>query len=94
MISDDHNNNHFIYLHVIRPRHDPVLPRHEDGGPHRQLAHLEALDELLGLVVPDVHVAVVEGHQHPRLGGVQVAGLHPVRPRRQLPLDVKTERHL
>ena len=94
MISDDHNNNHLIYLHVIRPGHNPVLPRHEDGGPHRQLAHLEALDELLGLVVPDVNIAIVEGDQHPLLGGVEVAGLHPIRPRCQPPVDIKPQWHL
>ena len=43
-------------------------------------AYLEGLDELLALIVPDVDVAIVERDEHPLLGGVQVTGLHTVRP--------------
>ena len=83
------------YLHVVRPGHDPVLPRHKLCRPHRQVAHLDGLDGALdltrtGLVAPDVDVSVVEGHQDPRLGRVEVNRLHTVGPGRQHALDVKS----
>lgn len=46
----------------------------------------------LCFVVPHTDTAVVEAGQHPGLRGVQVHTLDAVRARRQLPLDVQSER--
>lgn len=46
------------------------------------------MTEGLGLVVPDVDIAVVQGGKHPRLRGVQAHAFDPVAARGQLPLDV------
>lgn len=72
------------YLHVVRARDDPVLPRNELGGTNRQIAHLERLDQLLIFMVPHVYVAVVKGAQHPRFVGVQIHTLDAVRASCQL----------
>ena len=72
-----------------------MLSGNEDGCPDGQVAHLDGLDGALdltrtGLVAPDVDVSVVEGHQDPRLGRVEVNRLHTVGPGRQHALDVKS----
>ena len=82
-------NDYSADLHIIGSSDDPVLPGDEHGGPDGQVADLERLDELLGVEVPDVDVAIVKGNQHPLLGRVQVAGLDPVRPGGQLALYVQ-----
>ena len=67
-----------FYLHIIRACDHPVLPGDEYCCPDWEVAHLETLDELLRLMVPDVDVPVVERDQHPLFGGVEVARLHSV----------------
>jgi hypothetical protein len=46
----------------------------------------------LGLVIPDVDVAVVKGGEHPWLGGMKVTGLDAIGPGRQTALDVQAKR--
>lgn len=58
----------------------------------RCVGYLESLDLQLGLVVPDVDVTVVERAEQPRLCRVLVHALDAVRTRRQLPLDVQSQR--
>lgn len=44
------------------------------------------------LIVPDEHMAIVEGAQDPRLGGMNVHRLHTVRAGREFLLDFQTKR--
>lgn len=46
----------------------------------------------LCVMVPDHYGAAVEADHHPRLSGVQVHALHPVRASSQLLSDVKPQR--
>jgi len=78
--------------HVVRAGDNPVLPGYETSGSHGKIAHFEALDQSLALVVPNVDVAIVQGGQHPRFAGVEVTTLDPVRPGGQAPLDVQAQR--
>jgi hypothetical protein len=48
-------------IQIIRPADDPVLPGNEATGTDRDIGELESLDNLLGLVRPDVDMATVEG---------------------------------
>ena len=57
---------------------DPVFSGDEDGAADWHVADLEALDQLLAVVVPQVQGAIVERHHHPRLARVDVATLDPV----------------
>ena len=82
----------YANLHVVRARHHPVLARNELRSTHGQVTHLEGLDELLVVDVPNVHVAVVETGAHPWLSGVEIAALDPVGAGRQPPLNVETKR--
>ena len=92
-----HNKNIWklkkFYLHVIGPCHDPILPGHKHGGPDRQIAHLKRFHQLLRFIVPNVDVAVVQRHQHPLLGRVQVAWLDPVWPCGQFTFYIQLQRH-
>lgn len=66
--------------------------RRPRAGGRAGTTNLEGLDDLLRLVVPDVHVAIVEGGQHPGLARVQVDAFDPVRARREAPFDVQLQR--
>lgn len=46
----------------------------------------------LCFMVPHADAAIVQAGQHPRLGGMEVDALDPVRPGRELPLDVQPQR--
>ena len=41
-------------------------------------SYLKGFNKLLALIIPYVDVAIVEGDEHPLLGGVEIAWLHPV----------------
>jgi hypothetical protein len=65
---------------------DPLFARDKACGPHGKLAQLKALDQRLRLVVPDEHMARVEGRENPRLVRVDVYALDPLRRRGEFPL--------
>lgn len=75
-------------LEVIAAAHDPVLPGDKTAGSDRDVGKLEGLDDLLGIVRPDVDVPRVEGRQDPVFGRVKVDTLHPLAASEELPLPV------
>jgi len=49
-----------VAVQIIRPADNPVLPGNEAAGADGHVGKLECLDDLLGLVRPDVDMAAVE----------------------------------
>ena len=84
---------HHGAMHVVRTGHHPLLAHHELRRAHREIGDLELLDHVLRVVVPDVHLPVVQRRQHPWLRRVHIHALYTVRARAQLPLDVQPHRH-
>ncbi len=77
-------------LEVVRAANDPVLARNEAASADGHFAELEALDDLLRLVGPDVSRAAIETREDPWLLRVKVDGLGALAACEQLPLDVQT----
>ena len=76
-------------LHIVGSSYNPVLPGNKYSSSHWEITNFKRFDKLLGLIVPYMHIPVVQGDQHPLLSGVEVTGLYTVRPSGQFPLNVK-----
>mgnify|MGYP002393499237 CR=1 FL=1 len=72
---------------IVGPRDEPLLAGNEFAGANRVLGHLTGLDYRLVLVVENVHLTRVQGHQHPWLRRVQVHRLDPLCPLAQFALQ-------
>ena len=55
--------------------------------------NLKRFNQLLGLVVPNVHMAIVQRYQGPWLGRVQIDAFDAVRTRQEFPFDVQMKWH-
>lgn len=64
-------------LEVVRAGHEPVLARDKTHAAYGHLGDLEGLDERAAVAVVDVHGAVVEAGEQPRLGRVKIDILDP-----------------
>mmetsp|Transcript_43228 Transcript_43228/g.84934 ORF Transcript_43228/g.84934 Transcript_43228/m.84934 type:complete len:582 (-) Transcript_43228:201-1946(-) len=80
--------------HVVRRRDEPLPTADEFRAADRQVGELERFHHGGRLVVPDHHIAGVEGREGPGLRLVEVHGFHAFRRGGQLLADVHIERHL
>mmetsp|Transcript_22741 Transcript_22741/g.46790 ORF Transcript_22741/g.46790 Transcript_22741/m.46790 type:complete len:461 (-) Transcript_22741:119-1501(-) len=79
--------------HVVRRGDEPLFARDEFGAADGQLGDLEGFDVGARFVVPDGHVAGVEGGEGPRFGGVDVHGFDALGAHGELLFDVQADWH-
>lgn len=65
-------------LKVVRTRDEPIFARDELDTANGDVGHFKRLHQRAGLVVVDVHRAVVEAGEQPWLGRVKVGTLDAV----------------
>lgn len=76
-------------LEVVGAADEEVLARDEATGSHRDIGYFEALDDLLCLITPDVHMSGIQSSKDPGLGWVEVAAFHSLAASKQLSLDIE-----
>jgi hypothetical protein len=78
--------------HIIGRCQKPLLACDKLGASHGQFADLKGLDTAAAFVVPDHHIATVQGSKDPRIVGVEVHALHALGRGGQFLFDIQSER--